>query len=346
VRIAQVAPLIESVPPTGYGGTERVVSYLTEELVALGHDVTLFASADSHTEARLVPCAPGALRPQLGRADALAYHLVMAEEVAKREAEFDVIHAHIDHLPFSLARRSRTPWITTLHGRLDLPHLVPVYREFREQRVVAISESQRSQLPWLSWAGVVHHGLPRDLYRLHERPGDHLVFVGRISPEKRVDRAVEIAVRSGRRLLIAAKVDDADREYYESVRPLLEQPGIELVGELGDEDKDEFLGSAAALLFPIDWPEPFGLIMVEALACGTPVIAWRHGSVGEVLKPGRTGFLCPSVSEAVQAVARLDAIDRAACRREFEQRFDAARMARAYLEVFETLVWEQRKEAS
>ncbi|HVP29480.1 MAG TPA: glycosyltransferase family 4 protein [Myxococcota bacterium] len=342
MRIAQVAPLFESVPPTGYGGTERVVSFLTEALVALGHDVTLFATADSRTEARLVPCAPHALRRELSREEALAPHLRMVREVADREAEFDVIHAHIDHLPYAVARRSRTPWITTLHGRLDLPELVPVYREFREQRVVAISESQRAQLPWLSWVGVVHHGIPRDLYRLHETAGEHLAFVGRISREKRVDRAVEIAVRAGRRLRIAAKIDDADRAYYERVKPLLEHPLVEFVGELGDAEKDEFLGGAAALLFPIDWPEPFGLIMVEALACGTPVIAWRHGSVDEVLIDGKTGFLCDRTAEAVEAVFRLDRIDRVACRQDFEERFVAERMARQYIEIFEAALREGR----
>lgn len=338
MRIAQVAPLFESVPPKGYGGTERVVSYLTEELVAQGHDVTLFASADSRTSARLVECAPRPLRSQLARDDGIAPHLLMAERVAQREAELDIIHAHIDHLPYSLARRSRTPWITTLHGRLDLPHLVPIYREFVEQRVVAISESQQSQLPWLSWAGVVHHGLPRDLYQHHPTAGDHLVFVGRISPEKRVDRAIEIAVRTGRDLRIAAKVDDVDRAYFEGVRPLLEHPLVEFVGELGDEDKDDFLGGAAALLFPIDWPEPFGLIMVEALACGTPVVAWSHGSVEEVIVHGRTGFLCNDVSQAVRAVGRLDEIDRGTCRKEFEARFTAERMAREYVRIYAEVI--------
>ncbi|HVP30318.1 MAG TPA: glycosyltransferase family 4 protein [Myxococcota bacterium] len=337
MRIAQVAPLYERVPPAGYGGTERIVSYLTEELVAQGHDVTLFATADSCTSATLVPSAPEALRSALGSCDPLTLHLLMIERVFQRQDEFDVIHTHLDHLPYSLARRCRTPWLTTLHGRLDLEHLDAVYKEFAEQHVVAISDAQRNQLPWVDWTATVHHGLPRDLYSYHPRGGEHLVFMGRISPEKRVDRAVEIAVRAGRRLRIAAKIDSADRAYYEQLAPILRHPLVEFVGELGDEAKDEFLGGAAALLFPIDWPEPFGLIMTEALACGTPVIAWRHGSVEEVIRDGKTGFICDDVGAAVRAVARLDRIDRALCRRDFERRFTADRMAGEYLELYERL---------
>jgi glycosyltransferase involved in cell wall biosynthesis len=335
VRIAQVAPLFESVPPHGYGGTERVVSYLTEELVRAGHEVTLFASADSRTAATLIPGVPLSIRANPHGQDALSAHLVMLEQVAQRAAGFDVIHAHLDHLPFSLARRSHTPWITTLHGRLDLDYLAPVFQEFREQHVVSISDAQRDPLPWLRWAATVYHGLPRDLYRFHARSDDYLVFVGRISEEKRVDRAVEIAIRNRRKLRIAAKIDDADADYYRHIQRKLRHPLVEFVGEVGDQEKDELLGNAAALLFPIDWPEPFGLVMIEALACGTPVIAWRHGSVEEIIQDGSTGFLCQDVGQAARAVAELSRLDRAACRRAFEERFTADRMAAQYVEVYE-----------
>lgn len=346
MKIAQLAPLYESVPPRGYGGTERVVSYLSEELVRTGHEVTLFASGDSQTRAQLVSCAPRALRLDPCQLDDLALHLLEIEAAYKRADEFDVVHAHLDHLSYPVARRTLTPTLTTLHGRLDLPHLVPVYEEFREQRVVSISASQRRPLPWLSWAGTVHHGLPRDLYRFHAEPDDHLVFVGRLSIEKRVDRAIEIAIRANRRLRIAAKIDPSDERYYqETIRPLLSHPLVEYVGELDDHDKDEFLGQAAALLFPIDWPEPFGLVMIEALACGTPVIAWRHGSVGEVITHGKTGWLCEDVADGVRAVHQLGRIDRRRCRAVFEQRFTAERMARDYVAIFEQLRGSQRSAA-
>jgi glycosyltransferase involved in cell wall biosynthesis len=345
MRIAQVAPLFESVPPAGYGGTERVISYLTEELVRQGHEVTLFCSADSHTAARMVPCAPKALRSHLAAGDPLGFHLVEIEHVAQREAEFDVIHSHLDHLPYSIARRSSRPWVTTLHGRLDLEHLVHVYREFSDQHVVAISHSQRRHLPWLRWADTVHHGLPRDLYPFRAAGSQDLVFMGRISPEKRVDRAVEIAVRTGRRLRIAAKVDAADREHYRMIRHVLEHPSVEFVGEIGDSQKAEFLGNAAALLFPIDWPEPFGMVMIEALACGTPVIAWRHGSVEEVLTDGVTGYVCDDVAEGVRAVERLERLDRSRCRLEFESRFSAERMAERYVAIYQRLIDESRAAA-
>jgi len=266
----------------------------------------------------------------------------MIERVAQRAREFDVIHSHIDYLPFSIARRSRSSWLTTLHGRLDMEYIEHVFREFPEQYVVSISDSQRAPLPWLRWARTVHHGLPRDLYRFNSRGGDDLVFMGRISAEKRVDRAVEIALRTGRKLRVAAKIDDADTEYYASIKRCLSHPLVEFVGELGDADKSEFLGNAAALLFPIDWPEPFGLILIEALACGTPVIAWRHGSVGEVLRDGETAFLCDDVGQAVRAVNRIDKLDRRRCRAEFERRFTATRMATDYLAVYEWIQSEQR----
>ncbi len=339
MRIAQVSPLYESVPPRGYGGTERVVSYLTEELVARGHDVTLFASADSVTRARLVPCSPRALRLDPVYTDSLAHHLLMLERVFAYDHEFDVIHAHVDHVAYPFARRSRTPVLTTLHGRLDLESLGPLYAEYGEQWVASISDDQRAPLPHARWAGTVHHGLPRDLYRFQPAPGDYLAFVGRISPEKRVDRAIEIARRSGRRLRIAAKIDPADETYYrERIRPLMDDPLIEYVGELDDRQKDDFIGRAAAVLFPIDWPEPFGLIMIESLACGTPVIAWPHGSVREVLSGGVNGFICDDVGAAVRAVRRLDKLDRAACRKSFEERFSVERMAEGYLKLYADVI--------
>jgi glycosyltransferase involved in cell wall biosynthesis len=346
LQIAQLAPLYESVPPFGYGGTERVVSYLTEELVAAGHTVTLFASADSRTRARLVGCAPRALRTDPSRPDELASHLLEIETAYRSMRDFDIVHSHLDHLPYPVARRSPVPTLTTLHGRLDLPHLIPIYEEFREQSVVSISASQRRPLPWLQWAGTVHHGLPRDLYKFHADSDDALAFVGRLSVEKRVDRAIEIAIRSKRRIRIAAKIDPADERYYhETIRPLMSHPLVEFVGELDDAGKDAFLGEASALLFPIDWPEPFGLVMIEALACGTPVIAWRHGSVAEVVKHGETGWLCDDVADGVRAVRDLRSIDRRRGRAEFEQRFTAERMARDYIEVYERILDARRSAA-
>lgn len=335
MRIAQLAPLVERVPPRCYGGTERVVSYLTEELVALGHDVTLFASGDSITSAQLVACAPQALRLGARALDSTAMHLLEAEEVVRRSEDFDLIHNHLDHLFYPLARRADVPVVTTVHGRLDLEWLAFVYGEYDEQLVVSISEAQQEPLPQAAWVGTVHHGLPRDLYAYHPRGGEYLAFVGRISPEKRVDRAVEIALRCGRPLRIAAKIDPADAAYFrDCVRPLLDHRDVEFVGELGDREKDAFIGGAAALLFPIDWPEPFGLTMIEALACGTPVIAWPHGAVPEVLDHGVTGFLCKNVATAVRAVDAIERIDRGACRRAFEARFTAERMAREYLALY------------
>ena len=339
MRIAQVSPLYESVPPRGYGGTERVVSYLTEELVAQGHEVTLFASADSVTRARLVPCAPRALRLDSGCTDPLAHHLVMLERVFEHASTFDVIHAHVDHIAYPFARRCDVPVLTTLHGRLDLESLSPLYTEYGEQWVASISDDQRTPLPHARWAGTVHHGLPRDLYRFQPRAGDYLAFIGRISPEKRVDRAIEIARRSGRRLRIAAKIDSADEAYYrEHIRPLMEHPLVEYLGELDDARKNDFIGGAAAVLFPIDWPEPFGLIMIEALACGTTVIAWPHGSVREVLRDGVDGFICHDVGAAVRAVHTLERLERAGCRKSFEERFSVERMAEGYLALYADLI--------
>jgi len=339
LRIAQVSPLYESVPPTGYGGTERVVSWLTEALVEAGHDLVLFASGDSQTKAELVPCAPRALRLDPTTPDPIAAHVVMLEEAFSRAREFDVIHTHVDYLGFPFARRASCPVVTTLHGRLDLPSLVPVFREYGEQRVVSISDHQREPLADARWQATIHHGLPPDLYQFRPGGGGYLAFLGRISPEKRVDRAIEIALRAGWPLKIAAKIDANDRAYYErEIEPLLAHPRVEYVGELCDSQKNAFLGDAVAVLFPIDWPEPFGLIMIEALACGTPVIAWPHGSVPEVLEDGVSGYLCTEIDEAVRAVERIGALDRRRCRAEFERRFTAERMARDYVAVYERML--------
>jgi glycosyltransferase involved in cell wall biosynthesis len=336
VRIAQVAPLFESVPPKYYGGTERVVSYLTEELVRLGHDVTLYASGDSVTKAKLVAPCRRSLRLDKTCVDQLAHHVLMLELVARDAESYDVIHFHCDYLHFPLSRRARVPHVTTLHGRLDIPDLLPLYREFRDIPVVSISDAQREPLAWANWQATVYHGLPEDLYRFRERPGQYLAFLGRISPEKRVDRAIAIARRIGMPLKIAAKVDAVDRDYFvDTIEPLLDGPYTEYIGEIGEGEKDEFLGNAYALLFPIDWPEPFGLVMIEALACGTPVIAYKRGSVPEVLQDGVTGFVVTGLDDAVRAAEQVGRIDRRACRRAFEERFTVGRMARDYVRVYE-----------
>lgn len=339
VRIAQVAPLYESVPPKYYGGTERVVSYLTEELVKQGHDVTLFASGDSVTAARLVAACRCSLRLDKSCIDQMAHHVVEIENVFRNASQFDIIHSHLDYMPFPLARRERTPVLTTVHGRLDLPDLVPLYREFSEMPVVSISDAQREPLPWLNWQGTVYHGLPVNRYTFREEPGDYLAFLGRISPEKRVDTAIEIAKRTGMNLRIAAKVDRVDREYFsEVIRPLLDHPLVEYVGEIGEGEKDEFLGNAYALLFPIDWPEPFGLVMIEAMACGTPIIARCRGSVPEIMEEGVTGFICDSVEEAVRAVQEVANLTRKRCRHAFEKRFTVTGMAQGYLAIYDRLM--------
>ncbi|RMF23117.1 MAG: glycosyltransferase family 4 protein, partial [Deltaproteobacteria bacterium] len=306
MRIAQVAPLYESVPPRLYGGTERVVFHLTEELVRQGHDVTLFASGDSRTSARL--CAPveRALRLGDGYDDAIPYHLVELEEVWRHADDFDVIHFHTDYLHFPVARRLGVPHVTTMHGRLDLRDLPPLYKEFRDIPLVSISDAQREPLAGANWVATVYHGLPLDAYHLVERPEGYLAFLGRISPEKRPDRAIEIARRVGIPLKIAAKVDRADRSYYEErIKPLLDGPGVEFIGEISEREKNEFLGNALALLFPIDWPEPFGLVMIEAMACGTPIVAFRGGSVDEVIDEGVTGVIVEDIEAAVAAIDRV-----------------------------------------
>jgi glycosyltransferase involved in cell wall biosynthesis len=335
LRIAQVAPLHESVPPRLYGGTERVVSYLTEELVRQGHRVTLFASGDSSTSAELVPGCDRALRLDPRRPAIGALHTVMIEEVFKRSRSFDIIHCHTDSLHFSLARRSQIPVVTTLHGRLDLVGLPALHREFAELPLVSISDAQRAPLPWASWTATVHHGLPTDLHVPSYAPGSYLAFLGRISPEKGVDQAIAIAQRSKVPLMIAAKVDEADREYFATyIKPLVHRPLVHFVGEIDESEKTAFLSGALALIFPIDWPEPFGLAMIEALACGTPVIAFRRGAVPEIIDHGVTGYIVTSVEEAVEHVPRARHLDRHRCRQVFEQRFSATRMAQAYCEVY------------
>ena len=339
MRIAQVAPLAESVPPPGYGGTERVVSYLTEELVAEGHDVTLFASGDSQTSAKLVAGAPSGLRLDESVVDPLAHTVVQLEQVAASAGQFDVIHWHIDYFHFPMSRRLGVPNVTTLHGRLDLPDLQPLYDEFAEMPLVSISDDQRIPLPQANFVATVYHGMPLDELLPNLQPDDYLAFLGRTSPEKRADRAIEVARRANMPLRIAAKVDEQDREYFErEIEPLLEQDHVDFIGEIGPEEKNEFLGHARALLFPIDWNEPFGLAMIEAMACATPVIAYRSGSVPEVVDEGVTGFVVEDIESATAAVGRLGEIDRAGVRAAFERRFNAGRMAHDYLDVYERLI--------
>jgi len=339
MRIAQVAPLDESVPPKTYGGTERVVHYLTEELVRRGHEVTLFASGDSHTSARLVPLVDQALVQDERSQDRLPHHLLMLERVLQEAREFDLIHFHCDYLHFPLSRRTPVAMLTTLHGRLDIPDLVPLYHEFAEVPLVSISEAQRAPLAHAYWVGTVYHGLPEDLYRAREQRGDYLAMLGRISPEKGVPQAIEIATRAGLELRIAAKVDPTDQEYFEqSVRHLLERPGVKFLGEVDEAGKQELLAGALGLLFPVDWPEPFGLVMIEALACGTPVVAFRRGSVPEVIEDGVTGFVVDDIEHAVEAVKRLPELSRRDCRAAFERRFTAARMAEDYLALYDRMV--------
>jgi glycosyltransferase involved in cell wall biosynthesis len=344
VRIAIVSPLFESVPPRLYGGTERVVSYLTEELVRQNHQVTLFASGDSRTRASLRPVTRRGLRLDADCQDALAYHVIMLDEVIESAEEFDVIHFHIDYWHFPLSKWLRLPAVTTLHGRLDLPDLAPLYARFRDTPLVSISDAQRKPLPSANWVATIQHGLPPDLFTFRERHGAYLAFLGRISPEKRPDRAIEIARRAGIPLRMAAKVDRVDQTYFEQqIRPLLAGPGVEFIGEITDADKNRFLGEALALLFPIDWPEPFGLAMVEAMACGTPTIAYRCGSVPEVMIDGVTGYIVNDEDGAVDAIGRLDRIARSDCRRVFEQRYTAEHMARNYIDVYKRIAQAQRR---
>jgi glycosyltransferase involved in cell wall biosynthesis len=339
MRIAQVSPLWESVPPKLYGGTERVVSFITDELVRLGHDVTLFASGDSVSAARLEPICPQALRLITGTFNREAPITLQMERAFSPSDEFDLIHSHLDLLGFPAARRCPVPVLTTLHSRLDLPELEPVFREFAEIPLVSISDAQRQPLPWANWQATVHHGLPRDLYTFQPRAGRYLAFLGRIAPEKCPDQAITVAKRTGIPVRIAAKVDAADREYFrERIEPLLDHPLVEYVGEITDAEKNDFLGEACALLAPFDWPEPFGLVFIEALACGTPVLAYRRGSAPEIIDDGVTGCLCENLDELTAAVEQVSTLDRRRCRQTFEARFTVERMVQDYLEVYEQIV--------
>jgi glycosyltransferase involved in cell wall biosynthesis len=340
MKIAQIAPLIESVPPRFYGGTERIVSYLTEELVALGHDVTLFASGDSITAADLVPCVPKALRLDTGVRDPIPYYMLMLDRVRQRADDFDILHFHIDQFQFPLFRPVAGRTVTTLHGRQDLPDLLPLYVGFNDMPLVSISNAQRLPVPNANFAATVYHGLPKALHRPVAKPrGEYLAFLGRISPEKRPDRAIKIAKALGIPLKIAAKVDRADDDYFRTqIQPLLDGPGVEFVGEIDEHQKTQFLGEAKALLFPIDWPEPFGLSMIEAMACGTPVLAFRCGSVPEIVEDGVTGVIVDSVEEAIAALPRVIALDRNTVRQRFERRFSATRMAEDYVNVYRLLL--------
>ena len=341
LRIAQVAPLVETVPPETYGGTERIVSYLTEELVRLGEDVTLFASGGSTTTAELVPISARSLRSDPAVKDPLTKSILEIEEVFKRTEDFDVVHFQDGYLHFPLARRLQIPAVTTMHGRLDLPDLEPVFREFQEMPLVSISDKQRKPLPFANWIATVPHGIPEHLYSFRSDPENYVAFVGRICPEKRPDRAIAIAKSVGISLKIAAKVDKVDEQYFESeIRPLLDSSLIEFIGEVNESEKNALLGGARALLFPIDWPEPFGLVMIESIACGTPVIAFECGSVPEVIEHGKTGFIVRTMDEAHKALQNVATISRSACRREFEERFTATHMAENYLRVYERLVTE------
>jgi glycosyltransferase involved in cell wall biosynthesis len=340
VKIAQIAPLMESVPPRLYGGTERIVSYLTDELVRLGHEVTLFASADSITTAELVGCASTGLRLDSNVRDPIPYYMLMLDRVRKLAEEFDILHFHIDQFHFPLFHQMADRTVTTLHSRQDFPDLKPLYIGFSEMPLVSISNDQRRPIAKANFVGTVHHGIPTNLYKPVYNPrGGYVAFLGRISPEKRPDRAIRIARTLGIPLKIAAKVDKGDEDYFrEKIAPLLSDPGVEFIGEINERNKTEFLGEAQALLFPIDWPEPFGLVMIEAMACGTPVLAFRHGSVSEIIDQGVTGAVVDTMAEAVRMLPRLIALDRRAVRRRFEQRFSCARMATDYAAVYRTLL--------
>jgi glycosyltransferase involved in cell wall biosynthesis len=336
LRIAHVAPLFESVPPKLYGGTERVVAFLTEELVNHGHDVTLFASGDSTTRARLIPVCKRSLRLDDKCVDPLAYHITQLQMVQQLSSDFDMIHYHTDYLHFPTSQFATVAHVTTLHGRLDIPELKPLYNVFRDVPVISISRSQRRPLANVNWVGNVYHGLPASLFQPRFRSGKYLAFLGRVSPEKGLDDAIEIAVRSGIPLRIAAKVDKDDKDYFEQrIRKLLDHPLIEFIGEIGEDEKNNFLGDAMALLFPIKWEEPFGLVMIEAMACGTPVLAYRRGSVPEIIEDNGNGIIVSTIDEAVKAVGRLTGIRRHDCRRAFDERFTSAVMARSYEAVYE-----------
>lgn len=335
MKIAQVAPLRESVPPQHHGGTERIVSYLTEELVRLGHEVTLFAAGDSSTSAGLYAACPSSLRasPKISFPDAL-YVLLLERAFGTYAGNFDLIHSHIDLLGFPLAHRCRTPVLTTLYDRLDLPELVPAFQRFSELPVVSVSEAQRGPMPGINWQSTIHPGLPQNLYSMHSNLGRYLAFLGRISPGSGVEQAIELGKRTDMPIRIAARVDPADRNYFERIAPLFEHPLVEYVGEITDDEKDDFLGDAYALIFPVDRPEPFGLALIEALACGTPVLAYRRGGISEIVDHGSTGYLCDTLEEMVNTVAWVPNLDRSRCREVFEKRFTVERMAQDYLLLY------------
>jgi glycosyltransferase involved in cell wall biosynthesis len=343
MRIAQVAPLYESVPPARYGGTERVVSWLTEELVRLGHDVTLFASGDSVTKARLVPVCPRALWHEASCRETLPHHVRLMEHVFADVTRFDILHFHTDYVHFPLVRREPWPNLTTLHGFVNAADVAPFLETYAEMPLISISDAQRRPVARANWIATIHHGMPRRIHTFGNEPGDYLAFLGRVSPEKRLDRAIEIARRAGMRLRVAAKIYREEQAYFrETIEPLLAASGaaVEFVGEIGGSAKDEFLRGARALLFPIDWEEPFGLVMIEAMACGTPVIAWRRGSVCEIVDEGVSGFIVDDMDAAVDAVRRIGQIDRARCRSVFERRFDVSRMARQYVAAYDRAIEE------
>ena len=339
MHIAQIAPLTEAIPPKLYGGTERVVSWLTEELIALGHEVTLFASGDSVTSARLEPAWPRALRLDGSVRDPNALHMMMLEQVYRQSGDFDILHCHLDYYPFSLFSRQATPFVTTLHGRLDLPEHQPMFDTFSTIPVVSISNAQRRPLPQANWVRTVYHGLPERLLEPKSVKPSYFAFLGRIAPEKGIDRAIRIAQHCGMPLKIAAKVDRADREYFdEKINPQIKAASnVEFIGEISDREKSDFLSGAIVLLVPIDWPEPFGLVMIEAMACGTPVIAYNRGSAPEVIDEGISGFIVEDEAGAIGAVDRLEQLSRARIRQQFEKRFTARRMAQDYLAVYRSL---------
>lgn len=342
MKIAQVSPLYESVPPKFYGGTERVVSYLTEALVKSGHEVTLFASGDSKTRARLIPITQRSLRLE-NSIDTMAPHVLQLRRVLEMAGQFDIIHFHTDYFHFPVSKLCAYTHLTTLHGRLDMPELKALYNEFNDVPVTSISVAQRKPLSRANWVGNVYHGVPEDLYEPGSGKGGYAAFVGRISPEKRVDRAIEIAEKAGLPIKIAAKIDKNDREYFESIKHLFQLPHVEFIGEIGEDVKSEFLGNAAMLLFPIDWPEPFGMVMIESMACGTPIVAYGLGSVPEIIEPGKSGFIVSSIEEAVNAVKRIAEISRKDCRQVFMDRFTDKLMADEYVTLYRRLIEENRQ---
>ena len=339
MKIAQLSPLVESVPPKYYGGTERVISYLTEALVEMGHDVTLFASADSKTSAQLKPQCPCSFRLDKNKEDHMPYYILMHENIYQHAADFDILHSHMDYALFSMLRNLKKPFVTTLHGRLNISSLRPIYDEFDDTPLISISNDQRKPFPSINWQSTVYNGLPKNLYKCYEKSGKYLAFIGRISPEKGPDLAVEIAKKLDMPLKIAAKIDKVDEAYYESkIKPLFKHSLVEYIGEISDQEKNEFLGNAYALIFPIDWPEPFGLAMIEAMACGTPVVARRCGAVPEVIEEGVSGFIFKTVDEAIKQVNDVTSLNRQRVRNAFEKKFTATHMANNYIKTYEKII--------